>query len=139
MHWKQLPWPYCSLAYPSPPRVWKLVGLRVLQARARSRGEEVVTHLLSSCWGVVDRYLDSGHTDTPWAGEQVHKHSLEVVRKDKDHLEVVEEEERSLPAQVHTLQEQVHSHLEQVGQGHTLQVQVCIHSQGAGEELHWKH
>lgn len=83
-------------------------------------------------------YLDSGHTDTPWAGEQVHKHSLEVVRKDKDHLEVVEEEEHSLPAQVHTLQEQVHSHLEQVGQGHTLQVQVCIHSQGAGEELHWK-
>ena len=53
-----------------------------------------------------------------------------MVHKDKDHLEVVEEE-HSPPEQVHTL-------LEQVGQVHTLQVQVCIHSQGAGEELHWK-
>lgn len=64
-------------------------------------------------------------------------HSLEVVHKDKDRLEVVEEE-HSPPVQVHILLEQVHSHLEQVGQGNTLQVQVCIHSQGAGEELHWK-
>ena len=60
-----------------------------------------------------------------------------MVHKDKDHLEVVEEE-HSPPEQVHTLLEQVHTLLEQVGQVHTLQVQVCIHSQGAGEELHWK-
>ena len=67
-----------------------------------------------------------------------------MVHKDKDHLEVVEEEHsppeqvHTLLEQVHTLLEQVHTLLEQVGQVHTLQVQVCIHSQGAGEELHWK-
>lgn len=114
------------------------MGLRVPQEMAQSRGEEVVSHLWSSCWAAVGKYLDLGRMDTPWAGEQVHRHSLEVVHKGKDHLEVVEEE-RSPLEQVHSPPEQVHSRLEQVGQVHSLQVQVCIHRQGAGEELRWKH
>lgn len=36
--------------------MWKLVGLRVLQETARSRGEEG-SHLWSSWWGAVGKYL----------------------------------------------------------------------------------
>lgn len=67
--------------------------------------------------------------DIPWAVEQVHRHSSEVVCKDR--VRLVVEEQHSLPAQVNTPREPV-------GRVHTLQAQVHSHSQGSGEERHWK-
>lgn len=69
--------------------------------------------------------------DIQWAVEQVRRRSSEVVHKGMVHLVV--EEQRSPPAQVSTP-------LEQVGGVHTLQAQVYSHShsQGSGEERHWK-
>lgn len=67
--------------------------------------------------------------DVPWAVEQVHRHSLEVVHRGKSHLVV--EGQRSLPAQVSSPQGQA-------GQGNILREKGCIHSQGSAEERHWK-
>lgn len=67
--------------------------------------------------------------DIPWAVEQVHRHSLEVVCKDM--VRLVVEEQHSPPVQVSSPQEQV-------GRVHTLRAQVYSHSQGSGEEHHWK-
>lgn len=67
--------------------------------------------------------------DIPWAVEQVRRHSSEVVYKDTVHL-VVEEQHSPLV--------QVNNPQEQVGRVHTLQAQVYSHSQGSGEECHWK-
>lgn len=60
--------------------------------------------------------------DIPWAVEQVHTHSSEVVHKDMVRLVV----------------EELHSPQEQVGWVHILQEKVYSHSQGSGEEHHWK-
>lgn len=67
--------------------------------------------------------------DIPWAVEQVRRHSSEVVYKDMVRL-VVEEQHSPLV--------QLNNPREQVGWVHTLQAQVYSHSQGSGEECHWK-
>lgn len=89
-----------------------------------------MAHTWGSCLEVVGKYLESGHMDIPWAVEQVHRHSSEVVYKDM--VRLVVEEQHSLPAQVSNPREQA-------GQVHTLRAQVYSHSQGSGEERHWKH
>lgn len=128
MHWKQLPWPYCLLASLGSPRLGELRGLRVPQEVPRSRAVEVA-HTWGSCLEVVGKYLESGRMGIPWAVEQVHRHSLEVVHRDM--VRLVAEGQRSLPAQVN-------SPRGQVGGVHILQEQGCIHSQGSAEERHWK-
>lgn len=69
--------------------------------------------------------------DIPWAVEQVHRRLSEVVRKDMVHLVVGEQ---------HSPLAQVSTPLEQVGEVRTLRAQVYSHShsQGSGEERHWK-
>lgn len=73
--------------------------------------------------------LESGRMDIPWAVEQVRRHSLEVVHRDKVHLVAVGQ--CSLLALVSSPQGQV-------GWVHILWEQSCIHSQGSAEERHWK-
>lgn len=67
--------------------------------------------------------------DIPWAVEQVHRRSSEVVYKDM--VRLVVEEQHSPPVQVN-------NPLEQAGRVHTLRAWVYSHSQGSGEERHWK-
>lgn len=67
--------------------------------------------------------------DIPWAVEQVHRHSSEVVCKDMVHF-VVEEQHSPLA--------RVNNPRKQTGWVRTLRARVYSHSQGSGQERHWK-